>query len=112
MPAKITKATACKRLAFHIPAIPAALSSGASSAVWGHEQGPVFNPKEGFIERAGPYHSRPFLLESQSDSSNEWRVLGDEDKASFERGFLAISSTLSRVILRKQESSHRHGKPN
>jgi hypothetical protein len=108
MPAKITKAPACKRLAFHIPA---ALSSGASSAVWGHEQSPGFNPKEGFIERAGPYHSRPFLLESQSDSS-EWRLLGDEDKASFERGFLAISSTLSRVVLRKQESSHRHGKPN
>jgi hypothetical protein len=53
-----------------------------------------------------------FLLESQSViECNEQLVLGDEVKASFERGFLAISSTLLRVILRKQESPHRHGKP-
>jgi hypothetical protein len=78
----------------------------------GSGQGQVFNPKEGFIETAGPYHPRPFLLESQSDiECNERLVLGDEDKASFERGFLAISSTLLLVILRKQESPDRHGKP-
>jgi AI-2E family transporter len=51
-------------------------------------------------ERALITHA--FLLESQSDiECNEQLALGDEVKASFERGFLAISSTLLRVILRK-----------
>jgi hypothetical protein len=49
----------------------------------GSGQRPVFNAKESFIERAGPYHPRPFLLENQSDiECNERLVLGDEDKAS------------------------------
>jgi len=72
----------------------------------GSGQGRVFNPKEGFVESAAPYHPRSFIFESQRDiECNEQLVLGDE--ASLERAFPATSSAL----LRKQESSHRHCKP-